>query len=93
MTAFISVRSPITSFAIVNLNGTVDWMVAQRQALLAWTGHALSISPTVNRKMVKALRPIVLEASELTVEEFGPLGQFICQWTGFTRTCRQGTGV
>jgi len=51
MTAFISVRSPITSFAIVNLNGTVDWMVAQRQALLAWTGHALSISPTVNRKM------------------------------------------
>jgi hypothetical protein len=29
----------------------VDWIVAQRKALLAWTGHTLSVSPTVNRGM------------------------------------------
>src|SRR5438128_71701 len=52
ITALISTKSPITSFAVVHLNGTVDWMVAQRQALLAWTGHTLSVKPTVNRKMV-----------------------------------------
>ncbi|KAH8595255.1 mitochondrial biogenesis AIM24-domain-containing protein [Bisporella sp. PMI_857] len=51
ITALISTKSPITSFTILHLNGTVDWMVAQRKALLAWTGHTLSVSPTVNRKM------------------------------------------
>ncbi|KAJ5190315.1 uncharacterized protein N7498_009300 [Penicillium cinerascens] len=48
VTALISVRSPTTSFAVVNLNGSVDWMVAQRRALLAWTGRSLSIKPTIN---------------------------------------------
>ncbi|MCJ1359065.1 MAG: Altered inheritance of mitochondria protein 24, mitochondrial [Icmadophila ericetorum] len=51
ITALISTKSPITSFAVVHLNGTVDWMVAQRQALLAWTGHSLLINPTLNRRM------------------------------------------
>ncbi|THC98849.1 hypothetical protein EYZ11_001696 [Aspergillus tanneri] len=41
----------ITSFAVVHLNGSVDWMVAQRQALLAWTGRSLSVRPTVNRSL------------------------------------------
>ena len=52
ITALISTKSPVTSFAVVHLDGTVDWMVAQKRALLAWTGHTLSISPTLNRKMV-----------------------------------------
>jgi Mitochondrial biogenesis AIM24 len=51
LTALISTKSPFTSFTVLHLNGTVDWMVAQRKALLAWTGHTLSVSPTVNRGM------------------------------------------
>ncbi|KAF8866221.1 hypothetical protein BDZ45DRAFT_710836 [Acephala macrosclerotiorum] len=51
ITALISTKSPITSFTVLHLNGTVDWMVAQRKALLAWTGHTLSVTPTMNTKM------------------------------------------
>jgi hypothetical protein len=51
ITALISTKSPITSFTVLHLNGTVDWMITQRKALLAWTGHSLSVSPTVNRGM------------------------------------------
>ena len=53
ITALISTKSPITSFAVVHLDGTLDWMVAQRRALLAWTGYTLSISPIINRRMVR----------------------------------------
>ncbi|MCJ1287078.1 Altered inheritance of mitochondria protein 24, mitochondrial [Xylographa opegraphella] len=52
LTALISTKSPITSFTVIHLDGTLDWMIAQRQALLAWTGQTLSISPVVNRQMV-----------------------------------------
>lgn len=52
VTALLSVRAPTTSFAVVQLDGSVDWMVAQRQALLAWTGHSMSIRPMFNRKLV-----------------------------------------
>ncbi|KAJ5949376.1 Mitochondrial biogenesis protein AIM24 [Penicillium verhagenii] len=51
VTALISTRSPTTSFSVVNLNGSVDWMVAQRNALLAWTGRSLSIKPTINTNL------------------------------------------
>ncbi|MCJ1376035.1 Altered inheritance of mitochondria protein 24, mitochondrial [Loxospora ochrophaea] len=51
ITALISSKSSITSFAVVHLDGTLDWMVSNRQSLLAWTGHTLSISPTINRRM------------------------------------------
>ncbi|KAJ5679779.1 Mitochondrial biogenesis protein AIM24 [Penicillium macrosclerotiorum] len=51
VTALVSVRSPTTSFAVVNLNGSEDWMVAQRRALLAWTGRSLSIKPTINTNL------------------------------------------
>ncbi|KAI9830237.1 MAG: hypothetical protein M1819_005764 [Sarea resinae] len=51
LTALISSKSTTTTFAIVHLNGTIDWMVAQRSALLAWTGHSLAPSPRVNRKL------------------------------------------
>ncbi|KAK2784630.1 Altered inheritance of mitochondria protein 24, mitochondrial [Emmonsiellopsis sp. PD_33] len=51
ITALISTRSPITTFSVVELNGSVDWMVAQRQALLAWTGHSLNIKPKLNKQL------------------------------------------
>lgn len=51
ITALISTKSPVTSMVVVNLNGTVDWMVTQRKALLAWTGHTLSVKPRINRSM------------------------------------------
>lgn len=51
LTALISTKSPFTSFTVLHLNGTVDWMVAQRKALLAWTGHTLAVTPTINRGM------------------------------------------
>ncbi|EPE26803.1 TRAP-like protein [Glarea lozoyensis ATCC 20868] len=48
VTALISTKSPLTSFTVLHLNGTVDWVIAQRKALLAWTGHTLSVSPSAN---------------------------------------------
>ncbi|KZF21897.1 hypothetical protein L228DRAFT_284019 [Xylona heveae TC161] len=51
VTALVASNSPTTSFAVVHLNGTLDWMVAQRHGLLAWTGHSLYVSPTVNARM------------------------------------------
>jgi uncharacterized protein (AIM24 family) len=48
ITALLSTRSPSTSFAVVHLNGTLDWTIAQRSALLAWTGQTLSITPRAN---------------------------------------------
>lgn len=51
LTALISTKSPLTSFTVLHLNGTVDWMVTQRKALLAWTGHTLAVSPTINKGM------------------------------------------
>ncbi|TKA44993.1 hypothetical protein B0A54_03285 [Friedmanniomyces endolithicus] len=50
-TALIATKSPITSLVVVHLDGRLDWMVAQRNALLAWTGHTLSLSPRLNTKM------------------------------------------
>ncbi|KAI1006770.1 Altered inheritance of mitochondria protein 24 [Podosphaera aphanis] len=49
--ALISTKSPITSFTVLHLDGTRDWMVAQRNALLAWTGHSLSLAPTLTPGM------------------------------------------
>ncbi|KAI9731461.1 MAG: Altered inheritance of mitochondria protein 24, mitochondrial [Claussenomyces sp. TS43310] len=51
LVALISTKSPITSLTVLHLDGTVDWMVTQRQGLLAWTGHTLSVSPAINRGM------------------------------------------
>lgn len=36
----------------VNLDGTLDWMITGK-ALLAWTGQTLSITPSVNRNLVR----------------------------------------
>lgn len=49
ITALIATKSPNTTFSILHLDGTTDWRIAQRNALLAWTGHTLSITPRVQR--------------------------------------------
>jgi hypothetical protein len=50
-TALIATRSKSTSLVVVHLDGRLDWMIAQRKALLAWTGHNLTLSPRLNTKM------------------------------------------
>ncbi|KAF4126011.1 Pfam:DUF124 [Geosmithia morbida] len=47
ITALISTKAPTTSFSVVHLDGTTDWMVSQRNALLAWTGHTLTPSARI----------------------------------------------
>ncbi|KAK5995713.1 Altered inheritance of mitochondria protein 24 [Cladobotryum mycophilum] len=49
ITALISTKSPNTTFTVLHLDGRTDWMVAQRNALLAWTGHTLKISSRIQR--------------------------------------------
>ena len=51
ITAFITTKSLLTSFAVVHLDGRLDWIVAQRDGLLAWTGQSLSVSPKLNLKL------------------------------------------
>lgn len=33
------------------MDGRPDWVISQRQALLAWTGHTLSLTPQYNVKL------------------------------------------
>ncbi|KAF2008527.1 hypothetical protein BU24DRAFT_325299, partial [Aaosphaeria arxii CBS 175.79] len=51
ITALISTKSPISSIVTVHLDGREDWLIAQRQALLAWTGHTLGLKPQYNVKL------------------------------------------
>ncbi|KAF2195124.1 hypothetical protein K469DRAFT_681479 [Zopfia rhizophila CBS 207.26] len=51
ITALISTKSPISSIVTVHLDGRRDWLIAQRQALLAWTGHTLSLKAKYNVKL------------------------------------------
>ncbi|KAK4247482.1 mitochondrial biogenesis AIM24-domain-containing protein [Corynascus novoguineensis] len=51
ITALIATKSPNTTFSILHLDGTTDWIVAQRNALLAWTGHTLTPSPRIQQGM------------------------------------------
>ncbi|KAF2227856.1 mitochondrial biogenesis AIM24-domain-containing protein [Elsinoe ampelina] len=50
-TALIATKSQLATFTVVHLDGRLDWMIAQRNALLAWTGHTLSLKPQINTKM------------------------------------------
>lgn len=47
ISALISTPSTHTTFAILHLDGTTDWRIAQRKALLAWTGNSLSVTPSL----------------------------------------------
>lgn len=54
ITALISTKSPNTTFSVLHLDGTTDWQIAQRNALLAWTGHTLAITPRLQRGLAPA---------------------------------------
>lgn len=54
MTALIASKSPTSTFSVLHLDGTTDWIVAQRNALLAWTGHTLSPTPRIQRSLSAA---------------------------------------
>ncbi|ORY12588.1 mitochondrial biogenesis AIM24-domain-containing protein [Clohesyomyces aquaticus] len=51
ITALISTKSPISSIVTINIDGRQDWLISQRNALLAWTGHTLHLSPRYNVKL------------------------------------------
>ncbi|KAF1838153.1 hypothetical protein BDW02DRAFT_542207 [Decorospora gaudefroyi] len=51
VTALVSTKSPISSIVSVNMDGRDDWVISQRQALLAWTGHTLSLKPQYNVRL------------------------------------------
>ncbi|PVH94238.1 hypothetical protein DM02DRAFT_618759 [Periconia macrospinosa] len=51
ITALISTKASVTSIVTVHLDGRQDWIIAQRQALLAWTGQTLSLKPQYNVKL------------------------------------------
>ncbi|KAJ4420884.1 Altered inheritance of mitochondria protein 24, mitochondrial [Gnomoniopsis sp. IMI 355080] len=54
ITALIATKSPNTTFSVLHLDGTTDWQIAQRNALLAWTGHTLTITPRIQRGLAPA---------------------------------------
>ncbi|CAK7266707.1 Altered inheritance of mitochondria protein 24, mitochondrial [Sporothrix epigloea] len=45
LTLLIGTKAAHTTLFTLHLDGTTDWVVAQRSALLAWTGHKLSVTP------------------------------------------------
>ncbi|KAK4184552.1 mitochondrial biogenesis AIM24-domain-containing protein [Podospora australis] len=49
ITALIGTKSANTTFSVLRLDGTTDWMIASRNALLAWTGHTLRLAPRVQQ--------------------------------------------
>ncbi|KAK9777792.1 putative Altered inheritance of mitochondria protein 24, mitochondrial [Seiridium cardinale] len=49
--ALISTKSPTTTFSVLHLDGTTDWVVGQRSALLAWTGHTLNVTPRIQYRL------------------------------------------
>lgn len=51
VTTLISTKSSMSSVVTVHLDGRQDWLIAQRQALLAWTGQTLSLKPQYNVKL------------------------------------------
>jgi len=48
----VATKGPHTSFAVVHLDGRVDWQVAQRNGVVAWTGHTLGVTASLNAQMV-----------------------------------------
>lgn len=51
ITALISTKTPISSIVTVQLDGREDWVISQRQALLAWSGVAMQLKPQYNFKL------------------------------------------
>lgn len=53
MDLLVATKGPHTSFAVVHLDGRVDWQVAQRNGVVAWTGHTLGVTASLNARMVR----------------------------------------
>ncbi|KAI6790556.1 hypothetical protein KC367_g8426 [Hortaea werneckii] len=53
-TALLAPKSPNTSLVVVHLDGRVDWILAQRNALQSWTGPSLSLRPQLNTALSPA---------------------------------------
>ncbi|TGZ80186.1 hypothetical protein EX30DRAFT_341755 [Ascodesmis nigricans] len=51
LTLLLSTNTPNTTFGVLQLDGKADWAICQRSALLAWTGHSLSIHPSFSPRM------------------------------------------
>jgi len=51
ITALISTKTSISSIVTVQLDGREDWVISQRQALLAWSGIAMQLKPQYNFKL------------------------------------------
>jgi hypothetical protein len=48
----IATKTHLDSFVIVRLDGRIDWIVTQRNALVAWTGPLLTPRPKIIRSHV-----------------------------------------
>lgn len=44
----VSPKATSETLTILQLDGTQDWNISQRAALLAWTGSSLSVTPTIS---------------------------------------------
>lgn len=73
--ALIATKSASTSFTVVHLDGRLDWMVAQRNALLAWTGHTLTIKPKLNKDLVRWAHRVVDRYRHLTAYRAWRIGE------------------
>ncbi|KAI0506400.1 mitochondrial biogenesis AIM24-domain-containing protein [Xylaria bambusicola] len=51
LTALISSKSPTSTFSVLQLDGTTDWIISQRKALVAWTGYSLYVTPRIQRQL------------------------------------------
>ncbi|KAF2671096.1 hypothetical protein BT63DRAFT_477646 [Microthyrium microscopicum] len=51
LTAIIGTNKTASSFTTVHLDGRTDWIVAQRNGLVSWTGHNLIVKPKLNFSM------------------------------------------
>lgn len=53
MGLLIASKGSQTCFSVVNLDGRVDWKVTQRNGLMAWSGHNLTVKPTLDTRFVR----------------------------------------
>ncbi|KAB8345833.1 hypothetical protein FH972_022888 [Carpinus fangiana] len=47
----VGTRSPSTTFAVLNMDGREDWVVASRKGLVAWCGERLTVSPRLSTSL------------------------------------------
>jgi hypothetical protein len=52
----IATKTRLDSFAVVRLDGRIDWLVTQRNALVAWTGPMMSPKPKITGNHVSLLK-------------------------------------